>query len=721
MTSPSDHARSFRAPFWVNAAGAIVLVGLMAALRLFWWGGFPLPIGYGVPVVLLGLLGNRRILWSVVGAFALMTIIKFFIILPAAPPLFHLDARHFDALQGIMVLIDLLLVALVVDFLLVSRVRIEKHLIQLEASNAELASREEEIARQNEELQSQTEELERQSEELRVSNEELARRERTLEILLSLSRALHTDMSAGEIMDRICETLGLLIDGPSAASAILRKTDSSVEVLCHHGFGSGDIRQSQFSPERSFATLILARDRTGYIEDLSLRPDLATPQPNDGDPMVAVLATPLRIRGRGIGSLEVYSRNKTQWRDDQIALLESLAAQASVSLEATELYKSVVDERNRFEAVVSAAPVAICVANRDLSQIRSNPAAAALFNVPVDQNLSEYFLDGKWQFYRDGKPVQTDSLTLVRAARHGESIHGAETEIVLEGGRRMFALVYARPILDADGKTQGAVAVYVDITAQKELQRELEVRRREAEEASVRKTRFLASVSHDIRTPANAISLLAELIRRTASNPALAAEVPELARELHGNSVALVSLLSDVLDIARFDSDRVDVLETEFSLATLLDEEQRQMLPLAREKELSLVVTPMQRPITLRADRIKLARVLSNLIGNAIKFTETGEVRVTVTEIDGAVHLCVVDTGIGIAPENVSQIFQEFFQLRNPERDRSKGCGLGLTICKRLVDAMGGKLHVQSEPGKGSSFSVELPADAIVPAADVSR
>src|SRR6185312_11347409 len=99
---------------------------------------------------------------------------------------------------------------------------------------------------------------------------------------------------------------------------------------------------------------------------------------------------------------------------------------------------------------------------------------------------------------------------------------------------------------------------FVDISSQKELQRELDVRRREAEEASVRKTRFLAAVSHDIRTPANAISLLAELIRRSASNPTLAADVPELAQELHGSAISLVNLLSDVLDIARFDSDKVD-------------------------------------------------------------------------------------------------------------------------------------------------------------------
>lgn len=721
MSLLSRESRMKAPPLWVNAVVAGALIVLLTFIRLVWMRRFPLPIGYGVPVVLLGLLGSRRILWSSVAAFATLTIIKFFFLLPEIPASVHLSPRTFDATEGILVLLDLFFVSFLVDLLLIWRLRMEAQYTQLEASNAELAAREEEIARQNEELQSQTEELERQSEELRVSNEELARRERTLEILLSLSRALHTDMTPGEIMDRICETLGLLIDGPGAASAILEKADSHVEVLCHHGFGSGDIQQTKIPVERSFSALILSRDRTGYIEDLSLRPDLSVPQPNDGEPVVAVLATPLRIRGCGIGSLEVYSRQKTQWSEDQISLVESLAAQASVSLEAAQLFKSIVDERNRFEAVVSAAPVAICVANRTLEEIRLNPTGAALLNVPVDMNLSDFFLNGKWQFFRNGKLQPVESLPLFRAARHGESVHGVECEIVLENGRRIYALVYARPIFDADRKPQGAVAVHVDITSQKELQRELDVRRREAEEASIRKTRFLASVSHDIRTPANAISLLAELIRRTSSNPSLAAEVPELARELHGNAVALVNLLSDVLDIARFDSDKIDIQETEFPLANLLDEEQRQMQPLAREKDIALVMEPLEHPVTLRADRIKLARVLSNLIGNAIKFTERGEVRVSATPVDHTIRISVADTGIGIPTEDVNQIFQEFFQLRNPERDRSKGSGLGLTICKRLVDAMGGRLQVESNPGKGSTFSLYLPSEAIVPVAASNR
>ena len=134
------------------------------------------------------------------------------------------------------------------------------------------------------------------------------------------------------------------------------------------------------------------------------------------------------------------------------------------------------------------------------------------------------------------------------------------------------------------------------------------------------------------------------------------------------------------------------------------------MQPLAREKGLALEFVPPPEPIRVRADRIKLSRVVGNLLGNAIKFTERGSVRLEAgLNGEGWADVHVSDTGLGIAPEHQRHIFDEFFQLGNPERDRNKGTGLGLAICKRLVDAMGGRIAVHSTPGVGSTFTVSLP------------
>ncbi len=239
---------------------------------------------------------------------------------------------------------------------------------------------------------------------------------------------------------------------------------------------------------------------------------------------------------------------------------------------------------------------------------------------------------GPGAFFAKGGNSATPIIWLsARPERPGDTERGAG-----DGGgrrRRLFLLANTRHIRDNEGKITGAVTAYADRDPAQRIAAPVDLRRREAEEASVRKTRFLAAVSHDIRTPANAISLLAELVRRTAANPAMAGDVAELARELHCSAVSLVNLLSDVLDIARFDSGKVELQESDFSLASLLEEEHRHLLPLAREKGIEFNFQSPPQVLWLRADRIKLARVLGNLIGNAIKFTQAGEVRLDAEHI----------------------------------------------------------------------------------------
>ncbi|MGE5611000.1 MAG: ATP-binding protein [Bacillota bacterium] len=247
------------------------------------------------------------------------------------------------------------------------------------------------------------------------------------------------------------------------------------------------------------------------------------------------------------------------------------------------------------------------------------------------------------------------------------------------------------------------------------LQRELELRRYEAEETSIRKTRFLAAVSHDVRTPANAINLMAELINRAAADPRLLPELPKLAGDLQANAKSLIALVSDMLDLARFESGRLELQETEFAICDMVNAEVRQLLPLAQSQGLQLIADQPAEAIWLRADRMKLARVVGNLIGNAIKFTERGSVRVECLRLpDGHAEIRVIDTGVGVAPEHLDRIFDEFYQLRNPERDRSKGTGLGLAICKRLLEAMGCDITVASELGKGSTFTLVIPPRLVV-------
>jgi signal transduction histidine kinase len=243
----------------------------------------------------------------------------------------------------------------------------------------------------------------------------------------------------------------------------------------------------------------------------------------------------------------------------------------------------------------------------------------------------------------------------------------------------------------------------------------LDMRGMEAEQASTRKSRLLASVSHDMRTPLTTINVMADLIRHTADDPALAARVPELARSLQTSALSMSDMVADVLDISAIDSGRVAAHTSEFVLDELLAQELQGFQPLARAKSLSLELRPAEAPICLRSDKVKLARVVRNLVMNAIKFTDAGGVTVS-SEIaaDRAVLISISDTGIGIAPQNLDRIFGEFAQLRVPTEDEKRGWGLGLAICRRLVAMMEGTVSVESSLNRGSKFTVRLPPASVV-------
>jgi PAS domain S-box-containing protein len=238
----------------------------------------------------------------------------------------------------------------------------------------------------------------------------------------------------------------------------------------------------------------------------------------------------------------------------------------------------------------------------------------------------------------------------------------------------------------------------------------------ETRDASAQKSRFLSAVSHDLRTPANAITLLSSLIRKeTEQMGAGEARLIERCRRLETASASFADLLSDLLEIGSFDSGQKKLREEDFALSDLIEETLATCAAAAREKALRLRVRWDVAPPGIRGDRTEFGRVLLNLVSNAVKFTERGFVRVEVSSAsEGDLRIGVRDTGPGIPPEHMSSVFGEFFQVQNDERDRNKGSGLGLAISRRIMQALGGSLQVESQVGVGSLFTATLPAARVL-------
>jgi signal transduction histidine kinase len=243
---------------------------------------------------------------------------------------------------------------------------------------------------------------------------------------------------------------------------------------------------------------------------------------------------------------------------------------------------------------------------------------------------------------------------------------------------------------------------------------ELDRLRRMAEEANARKTQLLAAVSHDIRTPLASIDLIAQLILRSGERAELAAQLPDWVARLRYNTRSLTDFASTLVDISALDAGRVAVSASDFSLNELLQEQRERLLPLAQAKGLFLGLEQPEPALWLRADRIKLTRVVGNLVGNAIKFTAKGGVTIrSALTAEGAPVIQIRDTGVGISPDGLRRIFDEYGQLGNRERDSRKGWGLGLAISRRLAGVMGGNITVESEPERGATFSIHLPASSV--------
>jgi PAS domain S-box-containing protein len=245
-------------------------------------------------------------------------------------------------------------------------------------------------------------------------------------------------------------------------------------------------------------------------------------------------------------------------------------------------------------------------------------------------------------------------------------------------------------------------SVIRDVTRRKDMEEELIAARQTAERAHKANTAFLAAASHDLRQPVQALNLLNGALRRTVSEP-LAKEMIESQQQ---SLDAMTNLLNSLLDISRLDAGAVTPDIEDFPVQRLIDRLAPECSRQARHKGLECTTIPDGS--TIRSDPNLLGEIIQNLVSNAIRYTERGQVTLSCRDIGGRLSIDITDTGIGIAPEHFDEIFHEFHQLRNPGTE-NEGFGLGLAIVRRLSDLLGHEIAVTSTPGEGSCFSVIVP------------
>lgn len=362
---------------------------------------------------------------------------------------------------------------------------------------------------------------------------------------------------------------------------------------------------------------------------------------------------------------------------------------------------------NRLEVATSAGIIGIWdwdVANNKLSW---DDSMYRLYGIRAEDFTGAY---EAWNItLHPEDKAQTDEE--IQAALRGEREYKPEFRIIWPDGSVHYIKAASRTIFDNNGRPVRMLGVNYDITERKEAEKALQRAKKEAEEANRAKTDFLAGVSHEIRTPMNAIIGMADLLIESG----LTEEQRKYVETSKNAGENLLGLINDILDLSKVEAGLIVLEDTAFELTSVLNRVCDLMAVKAMGKGISIACTILKDiPVNLTGDPHRLGQIFINLVGNAIKFTEQGEIILGVERIveshdtDGhgevMLQFSVKDTGIGIAPEKLNLIFDKFTQADSSTTRKYGGTGLGLSISKKLVELMGGRIWVESEVGKGSRF-----------------
>jgi PAS domain S-box-containing protein len=499
----------------------------------------------------------------------------------------------------------------------------------------------------------------------------------------------------------------------------------SIRPVAHAGFDDGYLETLQLSwadSERGRGPTGMAI-RTGQVcvcRDMQTDPDFL-PWRDEAvrRGYTSSLALPLASAGRPFGALTIYSRQSDPFSADELRLLRELADDLAYGVSILRLRQAharaeaeVHRQREWLRVTLSSIGDAVLATDTAACVTFLNPIAAALTGWTADEALGQPVArifqtvqEGSRQTAADVVAQVLDCKRVVALANH--------TALVTKDGGEVPIEDSAAPILDAAGDVTGVVLVFHDVTekrrAQEALQASEERLRRLAETAqaaNVAKSQFLANMSHELRTPMNAILGMIDLVLGESLPPA-ACDHLQTAREA---ADTLLELLNEILDLSRIEAGRFDLEAVPFSLRKTVEQVVKILDVRASEKGLDLICDlPADVPDALVGDPLRLRQVLVNLVGNAIKFTPKGEIRlraaIGVRESQRvSLAFSVADTGIGISPEDRQRIFAPFTQADASTTRRYGGTGLGLTISQKLVELMGGRIWVESQSGRGSTF-----------------
>ena len=474
----------------------------------------------------------------------------------------------------------------------------------------------------------------------------------------------------------------------------------------------------------------------------------------------------LRQANAALGEMNARLQQQVRQREEaeaQVHLSEGLLRATEARLQHSE---------ERFRQLLDVVPVAIYASDVDGRILEYNEAAAALWGKRPKRGVScrNFYQDFALEL-PDGTPLPNELAPWSRALVHGESVRNARLGVERPDGSRVEALINTAPVRDADGCPVGTVNCVVDITelsqARRQLSipggranvedgrdcvredglsldiserkrterellesneqleqrveqrtRELAAAKQQAESANAAKSAFLATMSHEIRTPMNGIVGMVEIL----AHGRLSEHQSDAVRTIRESAFSLLYLIDDILDFSKIEAGKLELERMPVAISEIVEGVCDTLSSLADSKDVDLFVfVSPEGPALVWSDPVRLRQIFFNLVGNAIKFSggrpkQRGRVELRLDVMCASplrVRIRVEDNGIGMTAATQLHLFQSFSQAEVSTTRRFGGTGLGLAICKRIVDLMGGAISVESSPGHGATFAIELPLEPI--------
>lgn len=523
--------------------------------------------------------------------------------------------------------------------------------------------------------------------------------------LFEIANAVNITRNLDELFLSIQDILGGVVDTKNCYVALYDELHDTISLPFHkdekNSFSVFPAGKTLFNYViKTGITQLVNKKRAEELEEQSIIEPIGTPSES-------WLGIPLKIGQKIIGVFAIQSYDKdTIYTKDDVQVLEFVSDQIALAIERKKDQEYLITTQARHASIIESSPDGLIVIEPDGIIREHNTSILEMLNIKAKTITNRNFFD----FITPGNVNKVKNV-LLQTLESGFR-KNFETRIIRDDGTNFFAEVSFGLISDKSKQSASFVIIIKNISERKNYEVNLKIAKNKAEESDRLKTSFLSNMSHEIRTPMNAIIGFAELL---SSRDASDEERKEFIEQINQGAETLMRLIDDIIDISKIEAGQLIIHNSMFNLSNLMNDLYRifqKSLYNLDKSHIRFIEDNNNQDINISVytDQLRLKQIFSNLLDNALKFTESGEIRYGVKHLNKErITFYVKDTGIGIEKKKLKLIFERFRQGHETAVNFYSGTGLGLAISKNLTELMGGKISVHSVQGKGTEFIFTIP------------